>query len=146
MPILPALAVQFQGLFPSANHGQERARWFMLTRQAILLPIIGSRTSNLLRTLATLFGVLIGTVASFGANRYLSLALFDLYTYILGYVAPRTNGRLGGDFMVAPPSWPGPTPKGVKKVFRSTAMLALGLFRTQLFRAALGRCTSARCA
>ena len=47
MPILPALAVQFQSLFPSSNHGQERARWFMLTLQAILLPITASRTSTL---------------------------------------------------------------------------------------------------
>ena len=60
MPILPALATQFQGLFPSSNHGQERARWFLLTLQAILLPITASRTSHLLRTLATLFGVVLG--------------------------------------------------------------------------------------
>jgi hypothetical protein len=60
MPILPALAVQFQGLFPSSDHGQERARWFILTLQAILLPITASRTSNLLRTIATLFGVVLG--------------------------------------------------------------------------------------
>ncbi len=60
MPILPALATQFQSLFPSSEHGQERVRWFMLTLQAILLLITASRTSNLLRTLATLFGVVIG--------------------------------------------------------------------------------------
>ena len=29
MPILPALAIQFQGLFPSSDHGRERARWFL---------------------------------------------------------------------------------------------------------------------
>jgi hypothetical protein len=60
MSILPALAIQFQGLFPSSDHGRERARWFILTLQAILLPITASRTSNLLRTIATLFGVAIG--------------------------------------------------------------------------------------
>ncbi|MFZ1576295.1 MAG: transposase [Chromatiaceae bacterium] len=60
MPILPALAIQFQGLFPSSDHGRERARWFLLTLQAILLPITASRTSNLLRTLATVFGVVVG--------------------------------------------------------------------------------------
>ena len=60
MPILPALAVPFQGLFPRSNHGQERARWFLLTLQAILLPITASRTSHLLRTLATLCGVVLG--------------------------------------------------------------------------------------
>lgn len=60
MLILPALATQFQSLFPRSEHDQERARWFALTLQAILLPITDSRTSNLLRTIATLFGVGLG--------------------------------------------------------------------------------------
>jgi hypothetical protein len=57
MPILPALATQFQGLFPATVRGQERWRWFLLTLQAIPVPITASRTSNLLRAIATLFGV-----------------------------------------------------------------------------------------
>ena len=57
MPILPALATQFQSLFPATDHGEERWRWFMLTLQAILVPITASRTSNLLRAIAALFGV-----------------------------------------------------------------------------------------
>ena len=60
MPILPALATELQCLFPGTDKGQERWRWFMLTLQAILVPITASRTSNLLRTIATLFGVHIG--------------------------------------------------------------------------------------
>jgi hypothetical protein len=60
MPILPALAAQLQCLFPATDKGQERWRWFMLTLQAILVPITASRTSNLLRAIATLFGVQIG--------------------------------------------------------------------------------------
>jgi hypothetical protein len=60
MPILPALATQFQSVFPSSDHGRERARRFILTLQAILLPITASRTSNLLRTIATLCGVVLG--------------------------------------------------------------------------------------
>ena len=59
MSILPALAVQFQALFPATAHGQRRSRWFILTLQAILVPITASRTSNLLRAIATLFGVVI---------------------------------------------------------------------------------------
>ena len=54
MPILPALATQFQCLFPATDNGQERWRWFMLTLQAILVPITASRTSNLLRAIADL--------------------------------------------------------------------------------------------
>ena len=57
MPILPALANQFQCLFPATARGQERWRWFLLTLQAILVPITASRTSNLLGAIATLVGV-----------------------------------------------------------------------------------------
>ena len=59
MSILPALAVQFQALFPATTHGQRRSRWFILTLQAILVPITASRTSNLRRAISTLFGVVI---------------------------------------------------------------------------------------
>ena len=57
MPILPALARDFQFLFPLTEHGQERFHWFLLTLKAILVPITVSRTSNLLRAIETLFGV-----------------------------------------------------------------------------------------
>lgn len=57
MSILPALAQEFQSLFPPTRLGRERCRWLVLTLQAILLPVTASRTSNLLRTIATLFGV-----------------------------------------------------------------------------------------
>lgn len=57
MPILPVLATQFQFLFPATAGGHERWRWFVLTLQAILVPIIASRTSNLLRAIGTLFCV-----------------------------------------------------------------------------------------
>jgi len=60
MPILRTLATQFQTLFPATDSGQERFRWFILTLQAILIPITASRTSSLLRSFATLFGVAIG--------------------------------------------------------------------------------------
>ena len=39
MPILPALAIQSQCLFPATENGEERWRWFMLTVQAILVPV-----------------------------------------------------------------------------------------------------------
>ena len=75
------------------------------------------------------------TVPSFEQQRYLSLQLFDLYTYIIDYVTPRTNGQAGGDFLVAGPGWNGAQPTGIRKVFRSTTSLALGMFRTQLLGA-----------
>ena len=76
------------------------------------------------------------TVPPFGADRYVSLQLFDLYTWIIGYVTPRTNGREGGDFLVAREDWTGEVPPGIRKVFRSTTDLALGMFRTQLLASA----------
>ena len=57
MTILRTLAREFQCLFPPTENGQERLRWFVLTLQAILVPITMSRTSNLLRAIETLFGV-----------------------------------------------------------------------------------------
>jgi hypothetical protein len=57
MTILRSLAREFQFLFPLTKSGQERFRWFVLTLQAILVPITISRTSNLLRAIETLFGV-----------------------------------------------------------------------------------------
>ena len=57
MSILPALAREFQFLFPLTENGQERFHWFLLTLKAILVPITVSRTSNLLRAIETLFGV-----------------------------------------------------------------------------------------
>jgi hypothetical protein len=56
MTILQRLGTQIQHLFPANEHGQERAQWFLLALQSILIPITASRTSNLLRTLATVFG------------------------------------------------------------------------------------------
>ena len=57
MLILPALARDFQFLFPLTDKGRERVHWFLLTLKAILVPITVSRTSNLLRAIETLFGV-----------------------------------------------------------------------------------------
>lgn len=72
------------------------------------------------------------TVPPFEPQRYLSLQISDLYTWIVGYVTPRTNGRVGGDFLIAREAWQGEVPAGIRKVFRPPTDLALGFFRTQL--------------
>jgi hypothetical protein len=72
------------------------------------------------------------TVPPFGRDRYVSVQLFDLYTWIIGYVTPRTNGNAGGTFLVAPPGWDAPAPPGITATFRSTTDLALALVRIQL--------------
>lgn len=74
------------------------------------------------------------TIPRFEKNRYVSLQLNDLYTYIFGYVTPRTNGNEGGDFLIAGPDWFGIVPEGIMKIFHSPTQLALAFYRTQLFR------------
>jgi hypothetical protein len=73
------------------------------------------------------------TIPPFEPQRYVSLMLSDLYTYIVGYVTPRTNGATGGSFLVAGPDWLGETPPGIKRVFHSPTQFALAFYRTQLF-------------
>jgi hypothetical protein len=62
MPILPALATQIQGLFPSSDHDHEGTHWFIGALHAVPLQITASRTFKLPRTIATLFGVVLGEV------------------------------------------------------------------------------------
>ena len=73
------------------------------------------------------------TIPPFEKDRYVAVELIDLYTYIVGYISPRTNGNAGGDFLVAGPGWKGSPPKGIKAVFHSSTQFLLALYRTQLF-------------
>ena len=75
------------------------------------------------------------TIPHFERDRYVSVELIDLYTYIVGYISPRTNGRAGGNFLVAGPGWQGEIPAGIKVLFRSPTEILLALYRTQLFNA-----------
>ena len=73
------------------------------------------------------------TLPAFEPRRYVSVQLIDLYTYIVGYISPRTNGNAGGDFLVAGPGWHAAIPAGIKAVFHSPTQFLLALYRTQLF-------------
>ena len=95
MPILPALATQFQSLFPASDSGQERWRWFMLTLQAILVPITASRTSNLLRAIAALFGVEIAQSRYYTFMASVKLHWEPVWEVLWGAIPdPLTAGRL----------------------------------------------------
>jgi hypothetical protein len=72
------------------------------------------------------------TIPPFEKDRYVSLQLIDAYTYILGYVTPRTNGNEGGAFLVAGPGWSGEVPKGITAVFRADTDIVLAHYRTQI--------------
>lgn len=56
MHILHSLLTELKEEFAWSKKGQERGSWFIYTLLAIILPFTSSRTSNLLRTLITLFG------------------------------------------------------------------------------------------
>jgi hypothetical protein len=84
-------------------------------------------------------GPVLLTVPPFEAERYVSAQLFDLYTYIVGYVSPRTTGNGGGRYLITGPGWTGDTAEhradDIDHVFRCPTDLALVLARTQLFDA-----------
>ena len=48
-------------------------------------------------------GPVVLTLPAFEPDRYVAAELFDLYTYIVGYVSPRTNGTRGGSFLITGP-------------------------------------------
>jgi hypothetical protein len=75
------------------------------------------------------------TIPPFEPDRYVSAMLVDLWTYITGYVSPRTNGSRGGRFLIVGPHWEGPEPDGIDGVFRCATQLCLVFLRTQLFDA-----------
>jgi len=56
MLILHSLLSELKDEFAQSRKGEERGTWFIHTLVAIILPFTSSKTSNLLRTLATLFG------------------------------------------------------------------------------------------
>jgi len=72
------------------------------------------------------------TMPALPEDRYQSAQLVDLYTYIVGYVSPRTTGHGGGDYLIAGPSWT-PTRMPDLPVLSCPTDLCLVLVRTQLF-------------
>jgi hypothetical protein len=95
MNILPALAREWQPLFLSGRAARERFVWFVLTLQAIIVPITVSRTSNLLRSIASLFGVDIAQwrYYTFMASKRLPWA--EIWAALWRQIPnPLTDGRL----------------------------------------------------
>lgn len=67
-------------------------------------------------------------------DRYYSVEVSDLYTFIAGYLGTRAMGNEAGNFLIAGPNWKGEKPAGIKSMIRSETQLAFVLYRTQLFR------------
>lgn len=77
-------------------------------------------------------GPLVLVVPPFEPDRYVSMQLVDAYTWITGYVSPRTHGHKGARVLVAPPGWTGTVPSEVDSVLQPTTTLALAQYRVQL--------------
>ena len=75
------------------------------------------------------------SVPAVDPKRYYSVMLCDGNTYNYGYIGTRATGSEAGDYMVVGPEWQGPTPPGIKKVFRSSTQFSVAGYRTQLFNA-----------
>lgn len=76
------------------------------------------------------------TIPAIEKNRYCSLQLVDLYTNNVDYIGTRTDGNVGGNFLIAGPGWHGATPAGIKRAVRISTSLMFSQFRTQLFNPA----------
>src|SRR5918996_5661642 len=60
MFILRDLLRALQAPFADSKRGRERSLWFMFTLLAVIVPFTSSMSSNLLRSLQTLFGLDLG--------------------------------------------------------------------------------------
>jgi hypothetical protein len=78
---------------------------------------------------------LVLSVPAVDPKRYYSVMLCDGNTYNYGYIGSRATGSDAGDYMVIGPEWRGPTPPGIKRVFRSSTQFSAAAYRTQLFNA-----------
>ena len=77
-------------------------------------------------------GPVLLTMPPHSPERYMSAQIVDLYTYIVGYVSPRTAGNLGGTYLIRGPA-NDIAGVPVDKVFECPTELCLVLVRTQLF-------------
>ncbi|MDM0015581.1 DUF1254 domain-containing protein [Variovorax sp. J22P168] len=65
-------------------------------------------------------------------QRYYVQQWVDLFTYNFAYVGSRATGNGAGDYLIAGPKWKGPTPPGIREVFRSESDIVMTLMRTAL--------------
>ena len=79
---------------------------------------------------------LVISVPQIEKDRYYSIMLMDLYTYVYDVVGSRSTGNNAGKFLIAGPGWNGETPAGIKKVIKCETQFSFALFRTQLFNPA----------
>lgn len=142
LPIVMNYAVMY-GYAVDRNSGQfkapfnqikNEARVFTYEDTAIVTP--NSDTPYSLLWLDLRAEPMVLSVPAVDPKRYYSVMLNDGNTFNYGYIGSRATGSKAGDYMVVGPNWKGTTPKGIKKVFRSTTQFSLAAYRTQLFNPA----------
>lgn len=113
------------------NQIHNEARVFTYKDTAVITPNSDTPYSMLFMDLRAEPIVL--AVPAVDPKRYYSVMLCDANCYNYGYIGSRATGSEPGDYMVVGPNWQGETPRGIKKVFRSTTQFSAAAYRTQLF-------------
>ena len=95
MFILRDLLPPLQTAFSSTPLGRERAQWFLYTLLAVVVPFTSSMTSNLLRTLTSLFGLSLSQRRFYTFMASPTLPWDRLWRVLWDLIAaPLTDGRL----------------------------------------------------
>ena len=95
MFILRELLTPLQDQFSTTQQGQQRKVWFVYTLLAIITPFTSSMTSNLLRTLNTLFGMKIKSQRYYTFMATSTLPWKALWKTLWGLIlSPATCGRI----------------------------------------------------
>lgn len=95
MIILRDLLLPLQSLFSNTDNGRERFTWFAYTLVAILIPLTCARTSNLLRSLQSLFGLSISQDRYYTFMGSPKLPWRGVWRYLYQRIPePLTDGRL----------------------------------------------------
>ena len=95
MFILRDLLITLQASFPATDLGRERAHWFVFTVLAVIVPFTSSMSSNLLRSLRTLFGLDLDRRRFYTFMASPTLPWNRLWTTLWGLIpAPAVDGRI----------------------------------------------------
>ncbi len=94
MFILRDLLLPLQAPFSDSRLGCERAHWFMFTLVAVIVPFTSSMTSNLLRSLRTLFGLNLNRRRFYTFMASHKLPWVDLWRVVWSLIPePSVDGR-----------------------------------------------------
>jgi len=141
LPIVMNYGVMYDFVI-NKNSGQYKAPFNTLYNEArvftykdTVIPTPNSDTPYSMLWLDLRSEPMVISVPAIDRQRYYSVQLCDGNTYNYGYIGTRATGSDAGDYMVVGPDWNGPTPSGIKRMFRSGTQFSLAIFRTQLFGA-----------